>query len=773
MKKKFFAMYALAGALVASPVFTSCVDSEESPSVTAQRELNASKIKALTELYNAQAQATKAQADAEVALKAAQAAYQQAMAEAQLANAAEQARKTQEAQEKFALELETIKAEYAARLAEANANKANYENQLWNNTEAHIATVYNYYNNAVSNVNTLNENLLRQLTQKSLTESNAVSAEQALTQQIADLNAEKVQKERELAKWEEIKKLQPSKDEYQAKLDELEKVAYDLNQNKIPAAKATEATAEEAYKTAKETALESEGWIAFKEAMDALNEPEILLQWQNAVDNHWNEYHRLVSEGNDRYNSDWNDWYNAYNYYWNTVYPDAQTQYNNDWNDWMNNGADPETEPKWENYEPNYNAYVWQEPNFNDYMPDYNWYENNVPRREWYSGSFGGYETYTVIEDSVEKFVEAFGYTPNGFTVSVPTINDIESAIKYGTINLEEKYANTLADVESYIEHFTGKAWEKNEDGEFVLSNGWELADDDVNFIKSWNNTNQTSGQYYFTVKDVESMLAYRKQLVAAQKEAITAKKDEITAAKTAEKTEAEIALLEANLKTLNDKLAKLEDTRYLDAHLTWAKEQVAKYEEQKAEIEENQKDLAANLAIIKDNTAITEALASLEETAVAYLKAKTEKQVLENALQEIGGSVYVSSNGIYMYGGEYADIQNLMNGIVDVQNLIDNCKERLQQIENTLALGNLNTLVNIEERLAYIYNSALGYSTSIKVSQFVLNGSGNYTYEDALAIIEAQIANLEKQIEIQEVLVKKYEAELQALLNTDTETEA
>ena len=37
MKKKFFAIYALVGALVASPIFTSCVDDEESPSVSAIR----------------------------------------------------------------------------------------------------------------------------------------------------------------------------------------------------------------------------------------------------------------------------------------------------------------------------------------------------------------------------------------------------------------------------------------------------------------------------------------------------------------------------------------------------------------------------------------------------------------------------------------------------------------------------------------------------------------------------------------------------------------
>ena len=56
MRKKFFAMYALVGALVASPVFTSCIDGEESASVTAVRNAKAEAIKAQTEINKANAE---------------------------------------------------------------------------------------------------------------------------------------------------------------------------------------------------------------------------------------------------------------------------------------------------------------------------------------------------------------------------------------------------------------------------------------------------------------------------------------------------------------------------------------------------------------------------------------------------------------------------------------------------------------------------------------------------------------------------------------------
>ena len=74
MRKNFLAIYALVGALVASPVFTSCVDNEESPSVTQLRGAKAEQLKAAAALAQAQAAAETTLANAEAALKDAQAA---------------------------------------------------------------------------------------------------------------------------------------------------------------------------------------------------------------------------------------------------------------------------------------------------------------------------------------------------------------------------------------------------------------------------------------------------------------------------------------------------------------------------------------------------------------------------------------------------------------------------------------------------------------------------------------------------------------------------
>ena len=123
MRKKFFAIYALVGALVASPVFTSCVDDSESASVTALRGAKAEQLKSIAALNNAKAQAETTLAQAEAALKAAQAAQQQALADKAAAEAKIKELEAQMAEDKYDAEL-------AAALAQAQANKLSAEKQI-------------------------------------------------------------------------------------------------------------------------------------------------------------------------------------------------------------------------------------------------------------------------------------------------------------------------------------------------------------------------------------------------------------------------------------------------------------------------------------------------------------------------------------------------------------------------------------------------------------------------------------------------------------------
>ena len=82
MKKKFIAVYALMGVLaLGSTTLTSCVDDNESASVTAIRDAKAQSLQALANYNNAQAEAAKIVAQAEAALANAKAAIKKAEAE--------------------------------------------------------------------------------------------------------------------------------------------------------------------------------------------------------------------------------------------------------------------------------------------------------------------------------------------------------------------------------------------------------------------------------------------------------------------------------------------------------------------------------------------------------------------------------------------------------------------------------------------------------------------------------------------------------------------
>ena len=136
MKKRFFAIYALVGALVASPIFTSCVDDTVSDSVEALRNANTEYKKAQTAQVEAniainQAAAALDQeakrianelAAAELAHEKAMYAYEEALKEAQNELAIEQAKIALE-QAIRAEEIAKAKAEAALEAAKLNAQQ--------------------------------------------------------------------------------------------------------------------------------------------------------------------------------------------------------------------------------------------------------------------------------------------------------------------------------------------------------------------------------------------------------------------------------------------------------------------------------------------------------------------------------------------------------------------------------------------------------------------------------------------------------------------------
>ena len=202
MRKKFFAMYALAGALVASPVFTSCVDDSESASVTALRGAKAEQLSALATLQKAQAEAAKVTADAEKAYKEAWAEYYKAQANSSNASADKILQEMEQAKAKFEYEIAYIKADYEKKIAKAKKAALKAEQEILENAEARLAALYINYSSAV---NTLND-LKYQKAQKEMLlteyEAGAVALDEVILQKKNDLEAQIAEAEAQIKAWE-------------------------------------------------------------------------------------------------------------------------------------------------------------------------------------------------------------------------------------------------------------------------------------------------------------------------------------------------------------------------------------------------------------------------------------------------------------------------------------------------------------------------------------------------------------------------------------------
>ena len=225
MRKKFFAMYALVGALVASPVFTSCVDDSESASVTAIRNAKAEQLKAAAAYDLALTEYQKAQTalkEAELAAKLADNEQDKALFEYQLATAKAEYEKT-------ALEYEKTKLEYLKSMA-------NTENEM-------ISNAASKYTNALDELNLLNVTLLE--AKKSLAQVGIDSTENValLNELVAQQNATIIEKTTEIERLKAYKG--ESEESLKTKMDAVVANYKSLNSEKAVAddAKAKTATA--------------------------------------------------------------------------------------------------------------------------------------------------------------------------------------------------------------------------------------------------------------------------------------------------------------------------------------------------------------------------------------------------------------------------------------------------------------------------------------------------------------------------------------------------
>ena len=249
MRKKFFAMYALVGALVASPVFTSCVDDSESASVTAIRNAKAEQLKALAESYKADAAYDMAQA----ALKNAKAEYQ--------------ANQTAEAKAKFVYEIEAIKAQYESAIMQHDMMKAEWLKKLKAEEDEILSTAVENYTTALSDLNTDKKSLLNKKMEFTKLQIDSASLAVKVDNYIAGQNKtiEEATAQIELLKAYDGETLEA----LEAKMDELvaEYKALDVEKK---LAEEAESAAEEAIKDVEDAIAET----AYVKAMKDIEEYE-------------------------------------------------------------------------------------------------------------------------------------------------------------------------------------------------------------------------------------------------------------------------------------------------------------------------------------------------------------------------------------------------------------------------------------------------------------------------------------------------------------------
>ena len=257
----------------------SCVESEESPSVEAIRNAKAEQLKALANLANAQAEAAKITANAEAALKAAQTEYQKEM--------------TKEAAEKFAVEIEVIKAQADSAILAAQKASAKYKNEILAQANDQIKTLFGQYDSYVQMLNGASSDLLRaQMTLAKL--------ENELLSGVELANATIEEKTAELAELKaRLEVLQAPEAEFAMNVDSLLAIAdsltvaynaaqykYDMNEGKVVA------DAKKAYDEAK-AAWANDGvensfwtvWHLYNDVKDNYGNGHVPFRWaENEVD---------------------------------------------------------------------------------------------------------------------------------------------------------------------------------------------------------------------------------------------------------------------------------------------------------------------------------------------------------------------------------------------------------------------------------------------------------------------------------------------------------
>lgn len=196
MRKKFIAVYALMAVLaLGSTTLTSCVDDNESASVTAIRDAKAAQLNALAEAQKTNAQATLIRANAEAAMDSALAALNQSQADRNQFQ-------LQKDKDEYERTLEKIQLEAETALLQAKIDYADKEQMFLNLANDQIKELYRTYAYEVNELDNYKSQLNQQNLLKNQLEAQVISQDEYIAAQKAIFEANIATYEAQIAAYE-------------------------------------------------------------------------------------------------------------------------------------------------------------------------------------------------------------------------------------------------------------------------------------------------------------------------------------------------------------------------------------------------------------------------------------------------------------------------------------------------------------------------------------------------------------------------------------------
>lgn len=364
---------------------------------------------------------------------------------------------------------------------------------------------------------------------------------------------------------------------------------------------------------------------------------------------------------------------------------------------------------------------------------------------------FANYSWVEIAEDAQADYVEEHHTYPEG-TFGADFYEIVPTTVEAATLELNRAFEQALEFADNQIELATGKAWDTDkETGDILLG----TIDGSVNSYKS------AIAYYNQEIEDAEAEIE-RLETVLAGEEAKGDDADPVLIQQYKDAIEAQ----NTNITNWNALIAQYQiDLQDAQAWLNNANED-------KNEILADQTEYTTALAALNNTnnqTAYQAAFDALEAPAVAYIEAQDASEGYVQQLADLGFEENPNFDGTPRPNGSgtYQDVKSLYEGIYDVQGAIDECENNIADMQARIQLATSLGVTVTESSYYYaIYNPITSENETVEVVTYNVSSFGNgITSENALALIDANIANLDAKIAVQQALVEQYYERLNSLL--------